>query len=45
MSTATGIIITRANKDDQGSFSNSAVEQLFNQLDIFLDIRLSQQNQ
>ncbi len=31
MSTATGIIITRANKDDQGSFSNSAVEQLFNQ--------------
>jgi len=31
MSTATGIIITRANKDDEGSFSNSAVEQLFNQ--------------
>ena len=31
MSTATGIIITRANKDDDGSFSNSAVEQLFNQ--------------
>jgi len=31
MSTATGIIITRANKDDSGSFSDSAVEQLFNQ--------------
>lgn len=31
MSTATGIIITRANKDDDGSFSDSAVEQLFNQ--------------
>ena len=31
MSTATGIIITRANKDDTGSFSDSAVEQLFNQ--------------
>lgn len=30
MSTATGIIITRANKDD-GSFSDSAIEQLFNQ--------------
>jgi len=32
MSTATGIIITRANKsDDDGDFSNQAVEQLFNQ--------------
>ena len=31
MSTATGIIITRANKDGDGSFSDSAVEQLFNQ--------------
>ncbi len=32
MSTATGIIITRANKaDDDGSFSDTAVEQLFNQ--------------
>ena len=31
MSTATGIIITRANKDDAGSFSDSAIEQLFNQ--------------
>jgi flagellar biosynthesis protein FlhA len=31
MSTATGIIITRANKEDDGSFSDSAVDQLFNQ--------------
>ncbi len=30
MSTATGIIITRANKED-GSFANAAVEQLFDQ--------------
>ena len=31
MSTATGIIITRANKDDESSFANATVDQLFNQ--------------
>jgi flagellar biosynthesis protein FlhA len=30
LSTATGIIITRASKSDGGSFANSVVEQLFN---------------